>query len=67
MVSMCSRGNTYSRSHIALAPEDVEFWNFSWDEMASGDLPAIIDYVIAATGQPTIGYVGKPDDVHSAG
>lgn len=53
-----SRGSTYSRSHIALAPEDVEFWNFSWDEMASGDLPAIIDYVIAATGQPTIGYVG---------
>lgn len=53
-----SRGSTFSRRHVALVPEEVEFWDFSWDEMASRDLPALVEYVIAATGQSRIGYVG---------
>ena len=55
---VCSRGNTYSREHVALVPEQTEFWDFSWDEMATGDLPALFNYIIAASGQKQIGYVG---------
>ena len=52
------RGNIFSRAHIALSPSDPAFWDFSWDEMADGDLPALTDYVLAATGRPKLGYVG---------
>ena len=33
--------------------------DFTWDEMAAGDLPALVGHVLAATGQPSIGYVGE--------
>merc|ERR550519_2843962 len=37
------RGNTYSRNHTHLSADSAEFWKFSWQEMASFDLPAMID------------------------
>lgn len=40
-----ARGNTYSRSHVSMNHENAAFWDFSWDEMAKYDLPAMIDYV----------------------
>jgi hypothetical protein len=52
------RGNIFSRAHIALSPSEAAFWDFSWDEMAAGDLPALTDYVLAATGHRKLGYVG---------
>lgn len=52
------RGNTFSRKHAHWSPSDVEFWAFSWDEMAAYDLPASIDYILAATGAASLGYVG---------
>ncbi|KAG7172315.1 Lipase 3-like 1, partial [Homarus americanus] len=52
------RGNTYSRNHTTLNPEDVEFWKFSWDEMARYDVPASIDYVLGETGADGVYYVG---------
>ena len=55
---LCRRGNIFSRAHIALSPSDPAFWDFSWDEMANGDLPALTDYVLAATGHQKLGYVG---------
>lgn len=30
-----ARGNTYSRRHILLNPNQPEFWNFSWHEIGS--------------------------------
>ncbi len=54
----CSRGNAYSRRHVSLTPEQTAFWDFSWDEMARGDLPALVDYVLATTGQRQLAYVG---------
>lgn len=53
------RGNIFSRAHIALSPSEPAFWDFSWDEMAAGDLPALTDYVLAATGHRKLGYVGR--------
>lgn len=43
---------------MALQPDEPSFWDFSWDEMASGDLPALVSHILAATGQEKLGYVG---------
>jgi pimeloyl-ACP methyl ester carboxylesterase len=40
-----SRGNMYSTSHEELLPSQPAFWNWSWDEMAKYDLPALISCV----------------------
>jgi len=52
------RGNSYSRRHERLSPEGGEFWRFSWDEMATKDLPAMIDYALSKTGKMSLSYVG---------
>ena len=53
------RGNSYSRAHVKYNPDvDVEFWDFSWDDMASDDLPSMIYYILNATQHNQIGYIG---------
>jgi pimeloyl-ACP methyl ester carboxylesterase len=53
------RGNYYSRAHVKYNPDhDIEFWDFSWDEMASIDLPSMIYYILNVTQQTHIAYVG---------
>lgn len=52
------RGNTYSRNHVELDPEDISFWQFSWDELAYYDVPASIDYVLGMTGAEAVYYAG---------
>ncbi|XP_026264763.2 gastric triacylglycerol lipase isoform X2 [Urocitellus parryii] len=53
-----SRGNTWSRRNLYYSPDSVEFWAFSFDEMAKYDLPATIDFIVKKTGQEKIHYVG---------
>ncbi|CAF89870.1 unnamed protein product, partial [Tetraodon nigroviridis] len=53
-----SRGNTWSRKHQTLTPEQNAFWSFSHDEMALKDLPAVINYILKATSQDQIYYIG---------
>ncbi|XP_074447072.1 lipase member M-like [Larus michahellis] len=53
-----SRGTSWSRRHQHLSAEQVEFWDFSFHEMAMYDLPAMIDFVLQKTGQKQIYYVG---------
>mmetsp|Transcript_23131 Transcript_23131/g.36036 ORF Transcript_23131/g.36036 Transcript_23131/m.36036 type:complete len:470 (-) Transcript_23131:53-1462(-) len=53
-----NRGTTSSRKHQTLTVHDKEFWNFSWDQMASRDLPAMIQYIMTATNVNQISYVG---------
>lgn len=54
-----SRGNYFSTAHVSLDPKkDAEFWQFSWQQMAEYDLPAVITYVLGATGQSKLTYIG---------
>lgn len=54
-----ARGNRYSRNHTTLNPNfDANFWNFSWHEIGVHDLPAMINYVLDATGFQKLGYFG---------
>jgi hypothetical protein len=39
------------------------FWNWSWDELVTYDLPAVFDYVFIQTGQK-INYVGHSLVLH---
>ncbi|XP_047474952.1 lipase lipl-4-like isoform X2 [Penaeus chinensis] len=52
------RGNVYSRRHVRLSPNQPEFWDYSIDEIARYDVPAMLTYVREATGSPTLSYVG---------
>lgn len=40
-----ARGNYYSRGHISLKVDSLAFWNFTWEEMGTRDLPAVVDYI----------------------
>ncbi|KAK3090384.1 hypothetical protein FSP39_011396, partial [Pinctada imbricata] len=53
-----SRGNTYSKKHKTLDPKKLEFWEFTFDQMAKYDIPATIDYVLAQTNQEQLYYAG---------
>jgi hypothetical protein len=54
-----SRGNTYSRRHTNLNPdEDSEFWNFSWEEIGKYDVPAVIDYILEISSYEKVTYIG---------
>jgi lysosomal acid lipase/cholesteryl ester hydrolase len=53
-----TRGNTYSRKHARLSTRSKEFWDFSWHEMGTLDLPAMIDFVLLKTKVSQIDYVG---------
>lgn len=58
-----NRGNRYGRNHTTLNPDDgtSTFWEFSWDEMASLDIPAMINYVLTTTNYSTLSYVGHSE------
>ncbi|KAH3670940.1 hypothetical protein OGAPHI_000651 [Ogataea philodendri] len=53
-----NRGNKYSRKHLTLSSRDVKFWDYSLDEFAMFDIPDTIDYILRATDQPDLTYIG---------
>lgn len=52
------RGNTYGRHHIKYNTNQNEFWDFSFDEMAAYDVPAMINYILETTQQEKLYYIG---------
>ncbi|CAI5453277.1 unnamed protein product [Caenorhabditis angaria] len=52
------RGNTYSKKHKNLKPSHSAFWEWSWDEMAKYDLPAMINKALEVSGQDHLYYMG---------
>ncbi|CAL7949363.1 unnamed protein product [Xylocopa violacea] len=53
-----NRGNIYSRNHRSMLPTDRHFWNFSYHELGTYDLPATIDYIIEQTNCNQLFYIG---------
>jgi len=54
-----SRGNTYSTKHEVLDPKtNPSYWQFSWDQMAKYDVPAIVDFILDQTGNTQLYYAG---------
>eukprot|EP00357_Protocruzia_adherens_P036559 CAMPEP_0115015736 /NCGR_PEP_ID=MMETSP0216-20121206/26966_1 /TAXON_ID=223996 /ORGANISM="Protocruzia adherens, Strain Boccale" /LENGTH=384 /DNA_ID=CAMNT_0002385953 /DNA_START=140 /DNA_END=1294 /DNA_ORIENTATION=+ len=56
-----SRGAKYSRNSIKYGTNpgiESDFWQFSWDEMASYDVPAHLRYVTNYTGYQKVHWVG---------
>lgn len=53
-----SRGSDHGLRHKTFALDSREFWTFSWHEIGFYDLPAMIDYMLAATKSPKTYYVG---------
>ncbi|KAL7073127.1 hypothetical protein ACQ4LE_006991 [Meloidogyne hapla] len=52
------RGNFYSSKHNKFTRKDPQYWDFSWDEMSSKDLPAMIDKALEISGQSKLYYIG---------
>ncbi|XP_056630985.1 lipase 3-like [Diorhabda sublineata] len=53
------RGNIYSRGHVSLPTTHATFWNFSFHEMGTKDLPKVISYITKVTNKPgEIIYIG---------
>lgn len=58
-----ARGNRYSRAHREHNPDGGRrsrrlFWRFSWHEIGTVDVPAMLDYVLEGTGTEQVHYVG---------
>lgn len=52
-----SRGNKYSKGDTKNFTAK-EYWDFSYEEMGSKDLPATIDYILQETSNKKLTYVG---------
>jgi predicted alpha/beta hydrolase len=53
-----TRGNRYSRNHTTLDSTQLAFWAWSWQQQAEYDLPASLSYVLEATQQQRLVYIG---------
>ncbi|KAK9891682.1 hypothetical protein WA026_015650 [Henosepilachna vigintioctopunctata] len=53
-----ARGNTQSRNHTKWHPSQSKFWKFSWHEIGTIDMPAMIDYVLETTKQKALYHIG---------
>lgn len=53
-----ARGTKHSRRHVHLKPSEAKFWDFSWHEIGTFDLPAMIDCVLDETTAKSLKYIG---------
>ncbi|KAM7298335.1 lipase member M-like [Ixodes scapularis] len=52
------RGTPYANRHVEYQNTDGRYWNFSLDEVGLYDFPALVDFVLAATGKSSLFFVG---------
>nr|XP_056706473.1 lipase member M-like [Euleptes europaea] len=53
-----NRGTSWSRKHQNLTVNQEQYSAYSFDEMATYDLPAIINFILEKTGMPNMHFVG---------
>ena len=53
-----TRGSHLSKMHLTLDPSSPQFWDFSAQDLAEKDLPALIDFVLASSKTESLKYVG---------
>lgn len=53
-----ARGSKYSRRHASKHPAQNDFWEFSVDDIALHDLPAMINHALRTSQQQKLYYVG---------
>jgi lysosomal acid lipase/cholesteryl ester hydrolase len=56
-----NRGTKESDKHVTLKDTDKHFWNFTWEEMGTKDVPKIIDKISEVTNQSKISYIGHSE------
>lgn|SRR3990167_951852 len=53
-----NRGTAYSRGHKKFNVKQAEFWNFSFQEMASFDIPATLDTILSKSFGKKVTIIG---------
>lgn len=53
-----ARGNYYSRNHTSLKRTDLQYWEFTIDQMVEYDLPAVISYILKNSKSSQLSYIG---------
>lgn len=53
-----NRGNRWSNQHERLNDTQEEYWDWSWEEMGTLDVPAMTKYVLNYTGFDKLTYIG---------
>ena len=53
-----NRGTRWSEKHSSLDPQFKEYWDFSWEEFGTFDIPAFINEIKKQTGFKKVSYIG---------
>ncbi|KAK1606567.1 hypothetical protein QYE76_030240 [Lolium multiflorum] len=46
-----TRGTRWSKRHVSLDPSSQDYWDWSWDDLVTNDMPKMVDYVYTHTAQ----------------
>lgn len=57
------RGTRWSHGHIRHSKCDRKYWDWTWDELAEYDVPALLEFVLRKTGSKVF-YVGHSQVSH---
>jgi len=61
-----NRGNKVSMENIHYTEDQPEFWDFSFDEMGSIDLPTMVNFILNQTKVSTLTYIGHSEGTTQA-
>lgn len=56
-----NRGTVFGQKHVSKDSKSKEFWDFTWEEMGTNDLPAFIDKILAETGASRVNYMAHSE------